>query len=68
MALLFGLGQTYLEEVGFDLPTVLAHLLLDGGLKQVRGSNSGIRHSLVVTEHPNEDVRDGVLWLDGGRM
>lgn len=59
----FGLRQTYLEKVGFDLPTVLAHLLFDGGVKQVFGRNSRICHSLVVTEQPNEDVRDGVLRL-----
>lgn len=64
----FGLKSTYLEKVGLDLPTVLAHLLSDWRVEQVFGSNAGIRYSLVVTEHPNEDIRDSMLWLCGGRI
>lgn len=52
--------------MGLDLPTMLAHLLSDRGVEQVFGSNAGIRYSLVVTEHPNEDIRDSMLWLCGG--
>lgn len=51
--------------MGLDLPTMPAHLLSDRGIEQVFGSNAGIRYSLVVTEHPNEDIWDSVLWLSG---
>lgn len=51
--------------MGLDLPTMPAHLLYDRGVEQVFGSNAGIRYSLVVTEHPNEDIWDSVLWLCG---
>lgn len=57
--------QTYFEEVSFDLPAVFTHLLSDGGVEQVLGSDAGICHPLVVAQHPDEDVRDGVLWLWG---
>lgn len=55
--------QTYFEEMGLDGSTVFTHLLLDRGVKQVFGGDAGIGHSLVVAEHPEEDIRDGVLWL-----
>ena len=51
--------------MSFDLPAVLPHLVPDGGIEQVLGSDAGIRHPLVVAQHPDEDVRDGVLWLSG---
>lgn len=51
--------------MSLDLPTMRAHLLSDRGVEQVFGSNAGIRYSLVVTEHPNEDIWDSVLWLCG---
>ena len=54
---------TYFEEMSFDLPAVLTHLLPDGGIEQVLGGDAGICHPLVVAQHPDEDVRDGVLWL-----
>ena len=49
--------------MSFDLPAVLTHLLPDGGIEQVLGGDAGICHPLVVAQHPDEDVRDGVLWL-----
>lgn len=55
--------QTYFEEKSFDLPTVFTHLLPNGGVEQVFGGDAGICHSLVVAEHPDEDIGDGVLWL-----
>lgn len=51
--------------MSFDLPAVLTHLVPDGRIEQVLGSDAGIRHPLVVAQHPDEDVRDGVLWLSG---
>lgn len=55
--------QTYFEEMSFDLPTVFAHLLTDRGIEHVFGGDAGICHLLVVAEHPDEDIGDGVLWL-----
>ena len=51
--------------MSFDLPAVLTHLVPDGGVQQVLGGDAGIGHPLVVAQHPDEDVRDGVLWLSG---
>ena len=53
--------------MSFDLPAVLTHLVPDRGIQQVLGGDAGIRHPLVVAQHPDEDVRDGVLWLLGQR-
>lgn len=55
--------QTYFEEVSFDLPTVLAHLCLHRGVQQVLGGDASVCHPLVIAKHPDEDIRDGVLWL-----
>lgn len=55
--------QTYFEEMSFDHPAVFAHLLPGGGIEQVFGRDAGIGHFLVVAEHPDEDIGDGVLWL-----
>lgn len=59
--------QTYFEEMSLDGSTVFTHLLPDGGVEQVLGGDAGIGHSLVVAEHPEEDIGDGVLWLQGWR-
>ena len=55
--------QTYFEEMSFDGSTVFTHLLPDGGVEQVFGGDVGVCYPLVVAEHPEEDVGDGVLWL-----
>ena len=49
--------------MSFDGSTVFTHLLPDGGVEQVFGGDAGVCYPLVVTEHPEEDVGDGVLWL-----
>lgn len=59
--------QTYFEEMCFDDSAVFPHLPADGGVEQVFGGDAGIRHPLVVAEHPHEDIGDGVLWLQEQR-
>lgn len=55
--------QTYFQEMGFNLPTVLASLLFLWGIEYVFCRDSCICNSLVVAEHPDEHIRHCILWL-----
>lgn len=55
--------QTYFQEMGFNLPTVLASLFFCWGIEYVFSWDSCICNSLVVAEHPDEHIRHRILRL-----
>lgn len=55
--------QTYFQEIGFNLPTVLASLLFCWRIEYVFCWHSCICNSLAAAEHPDEHIRHRILWL-----
>ena len=55
----------YLQDEGLHLPTQLSLASLLSGMHEVVGGDAVVGHPLLVTEHPNNDIRDGVLGLEG---
>jgi hypothetical protein len=43
--------------------TVLAAFLLHDGIDNFTGRDPLVSYSFVSTDHPNEDVWQGMLWL-----
>jgi len=55
--------QTYFQEMGFNLPTVLASLFFRWGIEYVFRWDSCICNPLIAAEHPDEHIRHRILWL-----
>ena len=53
----------YLQEEGLHLPTQLPLAPMISGMHEVVGGDAVVGHPLLVTEHPINDIRDGVLGL-----
>ena len=51
------------EEKELLLAAVFAAFLLHDGVDNVASRNSLVRDPLVTADHPDEDVRQRVLWL-----
>lgn len=57
-------SRLHLEEDSFDFATIFARLLVHYGVQDVFGGNPSVGDALVVAHHPDENIRDAVLWLD----
>ena len=51
------------EEQELLLAAVFAAFLLHDGVDDVASRNSLVRDPLVTADHPDEDVRQRMLWL-----
>lgn len=60
--------KAYPEEDRLDFSTILAPLFLNRRVEDVFGRDAGVRDALVVAHHPDENVRNAVLWLDANEM